>query len=82
MFKCDKCGICCRNLKLSPLYVDLDRGDGVCKYLQDSLCSIYTSRPLICRVDECYEFFKQSMTLEEYYELNYESCNKLKKLKE
>ena len=79
MFQCDKCGECCKHLNLSPLYKDLDRGDGICIYLNGSLCSIYDRRPLICRVDDCYEtFFKDKMSLEEYYRLNKEMCNKLK----
>lgn len=81
MFVCDKCGICCRHLQNSYLYKDLDRGDGVCKYLSGTLCSIYEKRPLLCRVDECYKlFFSQDMSQEEYYRLNYEACDKLKKL--
>ena len=83
MFQCDKCGECCRNLSLSPLYADLDRGDGVCKYLNGNLCSIYNDRPLKCRIDEnYYMFFQQDMSLEEYYQLNYMSCNILKQKKE
>ena len=54
MFHCDKCGICCRSLRRSPLYRELDRGDGVCRYLDGNLCSIYATRPLLCRVDESY----------------------------
>lgn len=79
MFQCDKCGACCRNLRLSPLYKELDRGDGVCRYLNGNLCSIYDKRPLICRVDDSYnEFFKDKLSLEEYYRLNCEACTKLK----
>lgn len=78
MFHCDMCGECCRNLKLSDLYADLDRGDGVCKYLNGNLCSIYDSRPLKCRIDDSYTFFKGAMSLEEYYQLNYEACKLLK----
>lgn len=82
MFPCDKCGACCRNLHLSPLYAELDRGDGVCKYLSENLCSIYESRPLLCRVDESYEkFFKEVMSIEEYYRINQEICKKLKDTK-
>lgn len=82
MFPCDKCGACCRNLHLSPLYAELDRGDGVCKYLSGNLCSIYESRPLLCRIDESYEkFFKEVMSIEEYYQLNQEACQLLKKAK-
>lgn len=51
MFECDKCGACCRSLKCSELYSKLDRGDGVCKYLNDNLCSIYDTRPVLCRVE-------------------------------
>lgn len=80
MFQCDKCGACCRNIDLSPLYAQLDRGDGVCRYLSENLCSIYDERPLLCRVDESYEkFFAGQMSKEEYYRLNYEACDRLKK---
>lgn len=81
MFKCDMCGKCCRNLRLSPLYSDLDNGKGICKHLNGNLCSIYESRPLLCRIDESYEaFFKDVISREEYYRLNYEACDKLKEL--
>lgn len=80
MFECDKCGSCCRNINKSLIYKDLDRGDGICKYLKGNLCSIYKNRPQICRIDECfYDFFQSDISLEEYYRLNYESCNNLKK---
>lgn len=83
MFKCDCCGCCCRNLDKSNLYADLDRGDGTCKYLIGNLCSIYSERPLFCRIDDCYEqFFKKDMDLNEYYRLNEIECKKLKKLEE
>jgi len=80
MFECDCCGCCCRNLNKSHLYDNLNRGDGVCKYLIGNLCSIYNERPLFCRIDECYElYFKDTMSKEEYYRLNMEECKKLKK---
>lgn len=80
MFACDQCGACCRNLDKSELYADLDRGDGVCRYLSGNLCSIYENRPLLCRVDESYEaFFKDSMTRETFYQLNHACCEQLKK---
>lgn len=79
MFKCDMCGECCRNLNKSSLYADLDMGDGVCRYLNGNKCSIYDNRPLLCRIDESYEaFFKDVITIDEYYSLNYEACNILK----
>ena len=81
MFYCDRCGACCCHLELSPLYRELDRGDGICKYLSGNLCSIYENRPLLCRVDASYDaFFKDVMSRETYYKLNYVSCNELKKL--
>ena len=79
MFPCDRCGECCRHLDLSPLYADLDRGDGVCRYLTGNLCSIYEKRPLLCRVDESYEaFFRDRMSPEEYYQANLAVCRKFK----
>ncbi len=80
MFKCDKCGMCCKNIRKAELYKGLDDGTGKCKYLKGNLCSIYSNRPTFCRVDECYDlYFKDIMTKEEYYEQNYEACNSLKK---
>lgn len=81
MFLCDKCGLCCRNIGLSPLYLDFDRGDGVCMYYDDNtrLCTIYDKRPLLCNVDKMFDvYFSDKMTRKEYYELNYEACKKLK----
>lgn len=79
MFECDVCGHCCRNLDKSPIYLELDKGDGTCKYLVGNLCSIYKNRPLICRVDESYEvFFKDTISIKEYYRLNCEACIRLK----
>lgn len=78
MFVCDQCGECCKNLDKSELYDDLDRGDGVCVFLENNRCSIYQNRPLLCRIDECYEkYFMTQYSLEEYYRLNYEICRKL-----
>lgn len=79
MFMCSQCGECCRHIYLSPIYRQLDRGDGVCRYLCGNLCSIYTSRPLLCRIDESYDvFFRDRMSKEEYYRLNCEACDKMK----
>lgn len=64
----------------SQLYAELDRGDGICRYLAGNLCTIYNERPSICRVDESYEvFFKQYMEIDEYYLLNKYACDILKK---
>lgn len=80
MFVCEKCGCCCRNLSKSVLYAELDRGDGICKYLNGNLCSIYETRPLLCRVDECYEiYFNKYFSRQQFYQLNKRICEKLKK---
>lgn len=80
MFKCDQCGCCCRHLYESVVYAELDRGDGVCKYLIGNLCSIYEKRPMVCRVDEGYKlYFSAIMSREEYYRLNENECKRLKK---
>lgn len=83
MFKCNKCGECCRNLHLSEIYSELHDGDGICRYLKGNICSIYERRPLICRVDQCFEvYFKNDMDYDAYLQLNYRSCEILKKKKE
>ena len=82
MFQCNRCGECCRNLDKSQLYAALDRGDGVCRFLEGNLCSIYGDRPLLCRVDESYEmYFKNQYTLKEYYEMNYDGCRVLQSIR-
>jgi Fe-S-cluster containining protein len=80
-FNCSQCGECCRHLDRSALYRDLDRGDGVCRYLDGDLCSIYDTRPLLCRVDESYAaLFSEIYTEEEYYRLNEEACKSIRSL--
>lgn len=79
MFKCTKCGLCCRNLHRSVLYDKFNRGDGICRYLNGNLCSIYEERPLICRVDDFYNIYlKDEISLSDYYKLNHNACNMLK----
>lgn len=82
IFPCTACGACCRNLSRSPLYASLDRGDGTCRHFDDStnLCSIYDTRPAICRVDEMFEAFEDRLTWEEYVDLNLQSCRELRAL--
>lgn len=79
MFECDKCGECCKNLHKSPLYDELHNGNGICRYLQGNLCSIYEDRPLLCRIEECYDvMLKNKLSYEEYIQLNHKYCNELK----
>ena len=81
MFVCDKCGLCCRALAGIEVFKALDRGDGICKYLneQSNMCEIYEERPLLCNVDKSYGvFFSKYMTRKEYDTLNTEACQQLK----
>lgn len=83
MFHCNCCGECCKNITLSPIYIILNRGDGICKYLNEknNLCSIYENRPIECNIDKMYDvYFSKKISKEKYYQLNYYSCKKLKNL--
>ena len=51
-FPCTRCGACCRRVGLSPVTRDLAGPDGACRHLSpDSTCSIYETRPDVCRID-------------------------------
>lgn len=81
MFKCSQCGLCCMNLKGSALYNDLDRGDGICIYFDynKKLCKIYETRPDKCNIDKMYEkYYRNKISKEKFYQLNYEACEYLK----
>ena len=81
-FECDRCGVCCKNIRLSEFYSEeLDRGDGVCIHLTaDNLCEIYSERPLFCNIDAYWEkFLAEEMTREEFYKINRAACALLKK---
>ncbi len=78
MFECERCGCCCRNLDKSAIYASLDRGDGVCRFLDGNDCSIYENRPLTCRVDECYDrLYCSIMSRDYYYKVNKRACKML-----
>ena len=81
-FVCSKCGACCRNIGYVEEAEFLNRGDGICKYLDEktNLCTIYDFRPEICRVDKMFKRYKKQMTWDEYIALNYSSCEYLRKL--
>lgn len=75
---CKNCkAYCCR--KIGLLNKDLDRGDCVCKYLdENNKCMIYANRPLICNTDRLYELlYKDLMSKEEWVLLNLQGCEKL-----
>ena len=81
-FICIRCGCCCKAVGHTEEDKFLDNGNGVCKYYNDQKreCIIYNFRPEICRVDKMYKRFKDKMTWDEYVDLTYESCEKLRKL--
>lgn len=82
-FNCERCGACCRNIDKSIHFAALDKGDGVCLYLDEesNLCSIYENRPLLCNVDLAYKsYFQNFMSLEDYYAKNYKACELLKNI--
>ena len=79
MFKCDCCGECCKHIDIEEFKIP---GTTICKYLtKNNKCSIYEHRPIICNIDKGYKFFKDIMTLEEWYQINYTACKELKDMK-
>ena len=81
MFQCAQCGECCKHLKNLPLAASLDRGDGICKHLNEAnnLCKIYANRPLYCNVDKAYSIlYRDRFSLEEYEQMNYAACKALR----
>lgn len=81
-FYCDKCGLCCEHLPKIELYADLDAGSGVCKYFDKGtrLCMVYEKRPVKCNVEMAYEWFRNTMSYQEYIQKNLEACCKLKEM--
>src|SRR5699024_9433928 len=79
-FPCTRCGECCRHINRIPQLAQFDLGNGVCRYLQGNLCTIYATRPEVCRVNSMYEhYFKTHYTKEEFYQINIRACEMLKK---
>lgn len=79
-FPCTACGKCCRRVSVSEQTAYLSRGDGVCRYLdeQSNLCTIYQTRPLVCRVEDYYRaHLAEQYTWTEFVRINLEICNKL-----
>ncbi len=76
-FECSGCGKCCCNVGHIE---ELESVDGICiNYNKDTkMCSIYYSRPLVCRVDALYDEIKPHMTWEEWCDENTKACNLLK----
>lgn len=76
-FPCTLCGACCRHISGIAELAEFDRGNGICKHLDESsnTCKIYANRPRICRVDAIYAAkFADSYTREAFYALNLKAC--------
>ena len=81
VFKCSKCGKCCEQLNLSPLFADLHDGSGICKYYnrEKKICMIYRHRPVKCNVRLGYNKYKKDkLSYAEYLALNSEYCKKIR----
>lgn len=80
-FPCNACGLCCRLVRLSPETAYLDRGDGICRHFseKDNLCSIYSERPLVCRVEEYYHaYLEHAYEWKTFVAMNVAICEDLK----
>lgn len=77
-FDCSSCNaICCKSL---PKDSEIPNHNGICLFLDsDNKCSIYSDRPLICRVDEGFEKYGDGMSREEWEEKNKEACASLQR---
>ena len=94
-FSCTGCGMCCRfvgdALKYSdkaeePHRTELKKfpfkakKDGSCENLIDNKCSVYEDRPLICRVDDMYDKYKDThfkTSRKAYHLKEAQSCNSM-----
>lgn len=77
-FNCDNCNAYCCRMPAVREYGLPTLPDGTCAYLVDNKCSIYASRPLVCRIDDGWRaYFSEQMTLDEWREWNREWCSKL-----
>ncbi|HHC6667723.1 TPA: YkgJ family cysteine cluster protein [Vibrio parahaemolyticus] len=79
-FPCYSCGKCCSNVDLSQETKFLDRGDGICRHLNEDNkhCNIYESRPDICRVELQYlQNYSSTYTWEDFVEINLSICKTL-----
>ena len=78
-YHCDRCGVCCRHVDLIAGMKTFDRGDGVCKHLTaDNLCAIYAERPPLCNGEFVHKNFFADMTVEDFHEMIYQLCKKLR----
>lgn len=75
----DDCSACCHYADLVPELQSFDIGDGTCKHLKDNKCSIYDSRPEICRTELMHKKTNPEMSWEEYLKESEKACEILRK---
>lgn len=97
-FPCHGCGACCMMVgevlesddNVNPEYLDLVhkfpyKADkfGWCEKLDnDFKCSVYESRPALCRVDHVWKLlFSETQTLDEYFTRSTLACKNLMEIK-
>ena len=83
LFPCTGCGLCCQNISSVDELKSFDNGDGVCRYFDINLkfCTIYESRPDICKVDKMFELkYRKYFSKKDFYIQNADICNQLQTL--
>lgn len=78
-FPCTACGECCRRVAQSEQTAFLDRGDGICRYFDEpsKLCTIYDTRPLVCRVEDYYvAHLSEVIDWQDFVQINIALCQK------
>lgn len=78
-FNCTKCGACCRRAFLLPGFPFPVGPDGACSKLVNNQCSIYETRPDVCRhsVARVAALGAIGLTPEEYDAASVTLCNRL-----
>ncbi|MDO4434208.1 MAG: YkgJ family cysteine cluster protein [Alysiella sp.] len=79
-FPCTACGLCCQKVHLSEQTAWLNRGDGVCRHYNEitRLCTIYDTRPLVCRVVDYYDVhLSNSVVWQDFVQINLAICQQL-----
>lgn len=80
MFPCTGCGLCCKHIANVQELEGYDLGNGTCRYFDNTSnsCTIYETRPDICRVDKMFDLmYNKEFTQEEFYIANAKVCNSL-----
>jgi len=69
------CGACCKRAATHPAFPLATNPDGSCMHLVDNKCSIYDTRPLVCRIKE----YGQSIGKQgdEWIKANIRACNEI-----